>query len=134
MTAQRRRLDIIAENITNMNTTRTEDGGAYTRKLTVLESVPSNNFRGLLGDKINAYTGAPGGVRVAEIVEDPTEHPMVYDPTNPDADENGYVEMPNVDLVKEMADAMAASQAYNANITVFNAIKEMALKSLEIGR
>lgn len=75
-----------------------------------------------------------GGVRVAEIVEDPSDFRMVYNPEHPDADENGYVQMPNVDLLKETVDSMAASRAYDANLTAFNTIKTMATKALEIGK
>ena len=74
-----------------------------------------------------------GGVRVAEIAEDPSDFKLVYDPTHPDANDQGYVEMPNVDLVKEIADAMAANQAYSANVTAFNVLKQVAAKGLEIG-
>ena len=75
-----------------------------------------------------------GGVRVTEIAEDPSDFKLVYDPTNPDANAEGYVEMPNVDLVKEIADAMAASQAYSANVTAFNVLKQVTAKGLEIGK
>ena len=78
--------------------------------------------------------GTAGGVRVTEIAEDPSDFKLVYDPTNPDANAQGYVEMPNVDLVKEMSDAMAASQAYSANVTAFNVLKQVAAKGLEIGK
>ena len=76
----------------------------------------------------------PGGVQVTSIVEDPSDLKLVYDPTNPDANAQGYVEMPNVDLVKEIADAMAASQAYSANVTAFNVLKQVTAKGLEIGK
>jgi len=139
MTAQRRRLDIASENITNINTTRTENGGPYRRKLVVLEQIPTNRFGGALRRAMSR--GAAGiyehntpGVRVAEILEDQTPFNAVYDPQHPDADANGYVMLPNVDLVKEMVDSMAASRAYEANITAFNAVKLMASKALEIGR
>ena len=85
---------------------------------------------------LTANTGAPtaGGVRVTQIVEDPSPMKLVYDPTHPDANEDGYVEMPNVDMVKEMTDAMAATQAYSANVTAFNTLKSVVAKGLEIGR
>lgn len=140
MTAQQLRLDVISENITNMQTTRTEAGGAYRRKMVVLESVAGRDgFRAALAQAqgravSNRGYETTGGVRAAEIVEDPSELPMVFDPTHPDADEEGYVEMPNVILVKEMTDAMAASQAYSADVTAFNALKGVVAKGLEIGK
>ncbi len=79
-------------------------------------------------------SGTAGGVRVTEIVEDPSDFKLVYDPEHPDANAEGYVEMPNVDLMQEMADAMAASQAYSANVTAFNVLKQVAAKGLEIGK
>ena len=78
--------------------------------------------------------GGAGGVRVTEIAEDPSDFKLTYDPTHPDANEDGYVELPNVDLVQEMADAMAASQAYSANVTAFNVLKQVSERGLEIGR
>ncbi len=142
MLAQQTRLDVISENITNMQTTRTENGGAYRRKVTVLQSESGKDgfreymsrayFRGKTVSNRGMETA--GGVRVAEIQEDPSELPFVYDPDHPDANENGYVEMPNVILVAETADAMAASQAYNADVTAFNILKELVSRGLDIGR
>ena len=139
LTAEQLRLDVISENITNMNTTRTENGGgAYRRKVVRFEAeTDRNGFRQALAQAMNASNrGAEkaGGVRVTDILEDPTEMPVTYDPTHPDADENGYVEMPNVTLVKEIADAMAATQAYSANVTAFNTLKTVLQRGLEIGR
>ena len=156
MTAQHTRLDVISENITNMNTTRTEGGGAYRRKITVLQAESNRNgFRmamdnaarrlgdssyGDYGDGAVNVRGlsnrgyeTAGGVRVAAIMEDDSELPFVYDPTHPDANEAGYVELPNVTLVKEVTDAMAASQAYNANVTAYNTFKQIVAKAMEIG-
>jgi flagellar basal-body rod protein FlgC len=82
----------------------------------------------------NAGYETAGGVKVTEIIEDDSDLKMVYDPTHPDADENGYVEMPNVDSVKEMADAMSATQAYSADATAFNILKTVAAKGMEIGK
>jgi flagellar basal-body rod protein FlgC len=140
LTAQQLRLDVISENITNSQTTRTADGsGAYRRKMTVFEAVSGrNSFReamaqatsGLVSNK--GYATA-GGVRVSAIVEDTSDLKLVYDPTSPDANEDGYVEMPNVDMVKEMTDAMSASQAYSANVTAFNTLKSVVAKAMEIG-
>lgn len=141
MTAQQLRLDIVSENITNATTTRTEGGdGAYRRKMVVFEAKSGKDaFRqamarassGMVPNK--GYENA-GGVRVTQIVDDPSPMKLVYDPTHPDADEEGYVEMPNVDTVKEITDAMAATQAFSANVTAFNALKTVLASGLEIGR
>lgn len=139
MTAQQLRLDVISENITNSTTTRTEGGGAYRRKMVVFEAETGrDDFRTVMAKAANGLVpndyGNAGGVKVTQIVEDPSDLKMVYDPTHPDADEEGYVAMPNVDTVKEMTDAMAATQAYSANVTAFNALKTVVAKGLEIGR
>lgn len=136
LTAQQLRLDVISENITNQNTTRTEGGGPYRRKMVVFEAEgqPTAFERVLAQVRGEALSDTPGGVRVVEIAEDPSDFKLVYDPTNPDANADGYVEMPNVDLVKETADAMAAAQAYSANVTAFNVLKQVAAKGLEIGK
>jgi flagellar basal-body rod protein FlgC len=134
LTAQRVRLDTIAENISNSNTTRTENGEAYRRKMVVFEPINQDSFKNRLikaaGKNINYQQG---GVMVSQVIEDESDYKSVYDPTHPDADENGYVMYPNVDLLKETIDSMEASRAYDANVTAFNAIKEMASKGLEIG-
>ena len=135
LTAQQLRLDVVSENITNMNTTRTEGGGPYRRKVVVLESQSNQTaFQAALERARGNQPQQQGGVRVAEIAEDPSDFKLVYDPTHPDANDQGYVEMPNVDLIKEMSDAMAASQAYSANVTAFNVLKQVTAKGLEIGR
>ena len=142
MTAQQVRLDVISENVTNINTTRTEGGGPYTRKVVRFEAQSNkNSFRNAMSRAAMRCRGVPnrryqtaGGVRVTEILDDESEeHPIVYDPSHPDANENGYVELPNVTLVKEVTDAMAASQAYNADVTAFNTLKQVIAKGLEIG-
>lgn len=135
MTAQRLRLDVVADNIANMQTTRTENGGPYRRKMVVLEA-QQPSFQQIMEGVINGQQVNPAGdgVRAVAVIEDQTELSPVYDPTHPDANEDGYVMMPNVDLVKETADAMAASQAYQANITAFNTTEQMAQSALEIGR
>lgn len=132
MTAQRLRLDIAAENITNQDTTRTENGGPYRKKSVVFRSMPSTSFQAILGGAMGLKS-AGGGVEVAQIVEDQSPLEMVYNPSHPDADANGYVAMPNVDNLAETIDAMSASRSYDANITVLNTIKQMASKALEIG-
>ena len=135
LTAQQQRLDVISENVTNINTTRTEGGGPYRRKMVVLEEENSDSpFRQALDKAMGRRNSAQGGVRVAEIVEDESDFKLSYDPENPDANEDGYVELPNVDLVKEISDAMAANQAYAANVTAFNVLKQVIAKGLEIGQ
>lgn len=127
MTAQRMRLDIVSENIVNRDTTRTADGGAYRKKAVVFQDILSSTARDQGGTK--------GGVEIAEIIEDNvTPMELVYDPSHPDANEEGYVEMPNVDILKETIDAMSASRSYDANVTAFNIMKQMAAKGLEIGK
>lgn len=143
LTAQQMRLDVIAENVTNSSTTRTENGGAYRRKMVVFQAESSSeSFKDVMARATGRITssnqgsssGTAGGVKVTQIVEDQSDLKLVYDPTHPDANEEGYVEYPNVDMVKEIADAMAASQAYSANVTAFNALKSVASKAMEIGR
>lgn len=141
LTAQQLRLDIVSENITNSNTTRVENGeGAYRRKTVVFEAMSGkDNFRAAMaraaaGLAPNKGYETAGGVRVAEIGEDQSPMKLVYDPTHPDANEQGYIELPNVDMVKEIADAMAATQAYSANVTALNALKAVASKGLGIGK
>lgn len=130
LTAQRLRMDVISENIANKDATRTENGGPYRRKMVVLSS--TNNFQNMLIKNLNEYEA--GGVEVTEITEDQSEFKLVYNPEHPDADENGYVNMPNVDSLKETVDMMEAYRAYQANITALNTMKQMAVKALEIGR
>ena len=144
LTAQQLRLDIVSENVTNSQTTRVENGeGAYRRKMVVFEPVSGrNSFREALARAASGMSPEPntvvnptaGGVRVTEIVEDDSPMRMVYDPTHPDADEQGYLELPNVDMVLEIADAMAASRAFASNVTAFNTLKSVISSGLEIGR
>ena len=136
LTAQQLRLDVISENVTNRTTTRTEGGGPYRRKMVVFEAEGERTpFQAALDRALGrTVSGQEGGVRVTQIVEDPSDFKLVYDPTHPDANADGYVEMPNVDLIQEMSDAMAASQAYSANVTAFNVLKQVAAKGLEIGQ
>ena len=144
ITAQHLRLDVISENVTNINTTRTGDGGPYRRKVVVFEaqSGSRNTFRQAMAEAqfrlngmvSNAGYENTGGVRVVNIAEDQSDFKLKYDPTDPDANEEGYVELPNVDLVKEITDAMAASQAYSADVTAFNVLKSVISSGLEIGR
>ncbi|MCB6201396.1 flagellar basal body rod protein FlgC [Extibacter muris] len=134
LTAQRLRLDIASENIANIETTRTEEGTPYRRKMVVLEA-REDNFQTVLNRAMDGKNRtSQGGVAAAAIVDDDTELKAVYDPEHPDADDNGYVMMPNVDMIKETTDAMSATRSYEANITAFNAVKLMAQKALEIGK
>ncbi len=132
MTAQRLRMDVIANNLANVNTTRTPKGGPYRRQVVIFESrTPSSrSFR----DLFNAYIEGEAGVRVKAIREDTSPFKRVYDPGNPDADEDGYVNLPNVNVVSEMVDMISATRAYEANVSVIEATKNMAMKALEIGR
>lgn len=133
LTAQRIRMDTISQNIANVNTTRTEDGTPYRRKVVMFEEKKSEPFSSYLSksgrEKISA-----GGVRVTRIVEDQSPLRQVYDPGHPDANADGYVEMPNIDVITEMVNMISATRAYEANVTAINNTKSMALKSLEIGR
>ncbi len=134
MTAQRLRLDVASQNIANIETTRTEGGGPYRRKMVVLEA-KDDSFHQVLSRTMAADASqSRAGVRAAAIIDDETELKAVYDPEHPDADEEGYVRMPNIDMVKEMTDSMAATRSYEANITAFNAVKLMAQKALEVGK
>lgn len=132
MTAQRLRSDIIAQNLANVNSTSSKDGGAYRRQTVVFSTKDYTPFSEIMGVAARDYRG---GVKVSKIVKDyETEMNMVYDPAHPDADENGYVTYPNVNVVTEMTNMIDASRAYEANVTAFNASKSMAMKGLEIGQ
>ncbi len=132
MTAQRYRMDIISENVANANTTRTEDGMPYRRKVvTFAQKGNQTTFSKVLGHASASYSGS--GVKVDNVYEDTeTEMNMVYDPSHPDADENGYVTYPNVNIITEMTNLIDASRAYEANATAFSASKNIALKGLEL--
>ena len=134
LTASRLRMDIISENIANASTTKTADGGPYRRKMVVYEPEDQASFRNILQTKMDSSGDTQKGVKVTKIVEDPSEFTPVYDPTNVDANAQGYVMMPNVDPIKETLDMMSVTRAYDANLTAFNAVKGMAAKALEMGR
>lgn len=133
LTAQRLRMDTISENIANVNTTRTEDGTPYRRKTVIFQEQNGNAPFSSYLSRAGRNAVKSGGVRVSQIVEDMTPFKSVYDPGHPDADENGMVQMPNVDVVTEMVNMISASRAYEANVTAINATKSMANKALEIG-
>lgn len=115
LSAHRRWMDVIADNLANAETTRTADGSPFRRKMVVFEETPS-------------------GVSVKSVEEDLSPPRMVYDPSHPDADASGFVQFPNVNTIHEMVDMMTATRAYEANVAAFNATKSMLLKALEIGR
>jgi flagellar basal-body rod protein FlgC len=135
LTAQRLRMDVISSNIANAETTRASmvDGKAvpYRRKLVVMETAQPDSFSNILNSKMGSGSE---GVKVKSIIEDSSPLKPVYNPSHPDADADGYVYMPNVDLTKEMVDMLSASRSYEANVTMLNASKSMVTKALEIGR
>ena len=121
ISSERLRMDVISSNIANMNTTRTEDGGAYRRKVAVFKE----NYEKELGML---------GVKAVKIEEDKSDMRLEYNPNHPDANEDGYVEYPNVDILVEKTDLMTATRAYEANVDALNAQKNMISRALEIGR
>ncbi|NMI02523.1 flagellar basal body rod protein FlgC [Paenibacillus sp. SZ31] len=136
LTAQRLRMDVISSNIANAETTRASvsNGEAvpYKRKMVVLE--PNKTSFGTMLQNQMRGNGSGDGVRVTEIREDQSPLKPVYDPSHPDANAEGYVFMPNVDIAKEMVDMISASRSYEANVTALNSTKAMISKALEIGR
>lgn len=138
LTAQRLRMDVTSANIANAQTTRStiNDAGeyeAYRRKMVVLEP-KQGSFQSFLHKASNKGRNNQAGVKVSRIIEDQEPFKVEYNPTHPDANEAGYVEMPNVDPLKEMVDLMSATRSYEANITSLNASKDMLLRALEIGK
>ncbi|MBF0110828.1 MAG: flagellar basal body rod protein FlgC [Magnetococcales bacterium] len=128
LAAERLRMNIIAENVANAQTTRTAEGGPYKRKDPIFAAKP---FKEMLSQE--EIAGATG-VSVERIQVDERPPRMQYDPNHPDANADGYVAMPNIDMVTEMVNMMSASRSYESNVTVLNASKAMALKALEIGK
>ena len=134
LTAQRLRMDIISDNIANVNTTRTDDGGPYRRKVPVFEA-KEDSFASTLHNKMGKDSrNVNGGVRVRKIAEDPSPFRMVHNPQHPDANQKGYVAKPNVNITTEMVDMIDASRAYEANVTALNTSKKMAMQGLKIGQ
>lgn len=130
LSAERLRLDVISNNLANANTTRTAKGGPYRRQIVVYEPRDQySDFGRMLAHKMEAGKG----VRVVGIVEDNTPSPVVYDPNHPDADAQGYVRMPNINIVAEMVDMITAARSYEANVATISSAKAMAMKALEIG-
>ncbi len=128
LTAQRAKMDVITSNLVNAQTTKTEEGGPYRKKTVVLkaEQMPKSFDRTL--------KGALAEVKVDQVVEDQSPPRSVYDPAHPDADEKGFVLLPNVNVIREMTDMINVGRSYEAAVTAFDAVKNMALKTLEIGK
>jgi len=133
MTAERMRMDVVAENLANADTTRGPDGQPYRRKEVVLETVPGQSFSDALAGAQSSEPPA-GSVEVSAIVDDQSPLKRVYDPGHPDADAQGYVTMPNVDSVTEMTDLITSSRGYEANVQALNASKQMFTKTLDLLR
>jgi flagellar basal-body rod protein FlgC len=133
MTAQRMRMNTISSNIANINTTRTPEGGPYRRKDVVFEAMPEvKNFGEILG--VNSPRADIQRVQVTDVLSDRKAPLMKYEPEHPDANEDGYVAYPNVNLMEEMTNMIQATRAYEANVSSLQSAKDMALSALEIGR
>lgn len=128
--ANRIRLDTISSNLANVETTSTPEGGPYKKKSVYFESTPLS-FQEQLDQNLK---NSAQGVSVTKILEDQEAPRKVYNPSHPDAKEDGYVEMPNISVLEEMVDMMSATRSYQANVTTIKSAKRMALKALEIGR
>ncbi len=134
LTAQRFRMDVLAENIASATVTRTATGEPYRRRnVTLAAADDTRSFSSLLR-KNRDMVNNEYGVKVTRVIEDQSPFKLVFDPNHPDADAQGYVRMPNVDTLRENVDMLATSQAYSANITAFNVTKSMITKAMEIGR
>ena len=134
LSAERLRMDVTAENLANAQSTRGADGQPYRRKEVVLQQADAAGFEGVLRAASAGSSSGARGVEVAAIAEDASPNRMVYDPGHPDANADGYVEMPNVDPVTEMVDLISASRAYEANVTAMQTAKAMFSKTLELLR
>ena len=137
LTAERLRMDVISNNIANVNSTRTVDGVPFKRRYVIFEprESQSKNFaRVLAGERKGHGFNTGEGVRAVGIGGDNTQGKLVYDPSHPDANADGYVDLPNVDIVNEMVDMITASRAYEANVTTINAAKSMAQQALNISK
>jgi flagellar basal-body rod protein FlgC len=127
LNAQRLRMNLISSNMANINTTRTEDGGPYKRKDAVFEAVKKNRFS-------HSLETALSEVRVKEIVDDSRPPILKYEPGHPDADKNGYVAMPNINIIEEMVNMISASRSYEANVSAIKTSKDMVKAALDIGK
>lgn len=138
LTSQRLRMDVISSNMANAETTRSEFVNGkwqpYRRKEVVLQSKENGSFSNFLEKAAGTTDSVGEGVKVEKIVEDQTPFQLVYNPNHPDANAQGYVEMPNVDPLREMVDLISTTRSYEANVTVLNASKGMMMKALEIGK
>lgn len=130
MRANSQRLDTISSNLANIETTSTPEGGPYKKKSVYFQSTPLSFQEQLDGNLRNSTQG----VKVSKILEDKTAPKKIYNPSHPDANVDGYVEMPNINVMEEMVDMMSATRSYQANATAIKSAKRMALKALEIGR
>jgi flagellar basal-body rod protein FlgC len=130
LSAERLRMDTISSNIANVNTTKGANGQPYRRKIAVFQE----NLNKELNKESGKYEDTPMGVKAVGVQEDNSPLRRVYDPSNAEADAQGYVSMPNVNVLNEMADMMVATRAYEANVNAINSEKSMFLKALEIGR
>jgi flagellar basal-body rod protein FlgC len=126
--AQRKRMDIIASNLANIETTRTEKGGPYRRKMVVMRTKEIDQ------DFDTMFNSSVKGVQIEDIVEDQTPFKKIYNPSHPDADGDGYLQKPNVDLIVETTNMLMSRRAFEANIAAIKATRQMAIKALEIGR
>jgi flagellar basal-body rod protein FlgC len=132
LTAQRIRMNLISGNLANINSTKTEDGGPYKRKEPVFAAVPlKKTFSDVLQNRMDNNLTE---VKVINVTEDGRKPLTRYEPTHPHANADGYVEMPNINVIEEMVNLMMASRSYEANVTAVNATKKMAMKALEIGK
>lgn len=133
LTAERLRMDIISKNIANANTTRTAAGTPYRRQMPIFKEQSGMTFEDILGAATHKQMSG-NGVEVSSITEDQSPFKKIYNPGHPDADEDGFVSMPNVDTVTEMINMISATRGYEANITAMNASKAMAMKAMDIGK
>ncbi len=129
LTAERLRMDLISDNLANVNTSKTKEGGPYQRKVPVFAEVLDN----YISDN-GRFIAKPAGVKVLRIEPDGNPPRMVFDPSNPDANEDGYVFYPDINPVSEMVNLITASRSYEANVTAFNAAKTIFSASLELGK
>lgn len=131
LTAQRKRMDTIASNLANIETTRTPEGGPYKRKDVIFAALPLNEFATALESALADHVRQ---VVVTEVVEDQSPPTMVYNPSHPDANQEGYVAMPNINLMEEMVNLINATRSFEANVQSVNAAKAMALRAIDLGR
>ena len=132
LSAQRLRMNLISGNLANVNTTRTREGGPYRRKEAIFAARPlEESFKKILADRQRSQLSM---VKVNRIIEDSNPPVMKYDPQHPDADEKGYVAMPNINVMEEMVNMISATRGYEANVSALKAAKEMAARALEIGK